>query len=151
MAQKIGLISSVRRTLLPPKRFALQHDVDKSLGARRVVAINQQAGDIGNVARFESVAEEQNEKRRQNQKQKQHSFVAINVKELLVGDAEDGVERGVHERKRPTLNEEGPGKRQTPNAERGRRKRPTLNAQRSTANEKSCEVILRFALLFGCS
>ena len=66
VGQKIGFISGVRRALAPLKRFALRHDVDKTLGARSVVAINQQAGDIGNVARFESVTEKQNEKRRQN-------------------------------------------------------------------------------------
>src|SRR6185295_567309 len=95
-------------SLAPLKSFVLLHDVDKTLGPRRVVAINQQAGDIGNVARFKSITEEQDEERWQNQKQEQHSFVAINVEKLLVGDAEDGVKRGVHELG---------GKHRTPNTE----------------------------------
>ena len=44
MSEKIGFVGSVRRALAPLKCFILQHDVDKTLGARRVVAIDQQAG-----------------------------------------------------------------------------------------------------------
>ena len=73
-------------------------DIDESLRPRGVVAIDQHCRDVADLARFKSVAEEQGEKRRQNEEQKQHASVAINVEKLLVSNAANGVEGGrVHE------------------------------------------------------
>jgi hypothetical protein len=79
------------------------------------------------------VTEEQSEKRRQNEQQKQHAPVAINVEKLLVSDAGNGVEGSrVHE-----IVDKG--------------KRPTSNVQRPTSTEENNEVILSFSLPFGRS
>jgi hypothetical protein len=123
----------------------LQNDIDETLRPWVVVAIDQHCRHIADLARFKSVTEEQGEKRRQNEEQKQHAPVAINVEKLLVSDTGNGVERSrVHE---VVVGKCVPGPKPVNTClasvgeiESNKGKRPTCNAQRPTPNEENREV-----------
>src|SRR4029077_18403161 len=96
--KKIGLVRSLGRRRSPAKSLVLRNDIDETLRPRVVVSINQHCGHVADLARFKSVTEEQSEKRRQNEQQKQHAPVPINVEKLLIRDAGDGVNGRFHNR-----------------------------------------------------
>ena len=76
------------------ERFVLRDDVDETLGARRLIAIDQQRRHVCHLGCFEGVTKDKSENGRQNEQQNKDATVAVDVQKFLVSDAGDCVERG---------------------------------------------------------
>ena len=69
LPQQIAIHPAAGRLQAPVKSFVRRNHVDETLRARRVVGIDQNRRHIRHLARFESMAENESENRRQNDEQ----------------------------------------------------------------------------------
>ena len=91
--EQIGFVLHFGRQFFPLKSFVLFHDVDETLRARRVVAIDQERGHVCHFIRLKGVTENESEDRRQDEQEHENAPVAINVQKFFVSDARDRAER----------------------------------------------------------